>query len=79
MSTQVITIQFSKQDVHNNNLSWYANTDVEISQGPTPHMKDYRPLMILKERERAFLRNKPPDGLLNPEQPALNTRTEQYH
>lgn len=73
MSTQVITIQFSKQDVHNNNLSWYANTDVEISQGPTPHMKDYRPLMILKERD------KPPDGLLNPEQSALNTRTEQYH
>lgn len=37
--------------MHNNNLSWYANTDVEISQGPTPHMKDYRPLMILKEGE----------------------------
>lgn len=53
--------------MHNNNLSWYANTDVEISQGPTPHMKDYRPLMILKERERAFLRNKPP------EPPAVST------
>lgn len=30
-------------------------------------MKDYRPLMILKERERAFLRNKPP------EPPAVST------
>lgn len=52
---EITTIQFSKRDLHNDSLSWYANMDIESSQVPIPHMKNYRQLMILKEWGKSFL------------------------
>lgn len=71
------TIWSIKQDLYDDNFSWYANMNVEISQSPISHIKDQRWLMMLKKGRGALSKNQLPDGLLNPKQSALNMCTDQ--